>query len=170
MKNLVLTTTLMLATIGLVSAQQKKAPASPPAETTATIAGKPVAIKYSSPSVKSRKIFGGLVPFGQVWRAGANAATTLTTEADLTIGKLAVPKGTYTLYVMPTSDKEFELIVNKQTGQWGTEYSQGNDLGRVKMNVKAAPALIEAYKMTLTDKSLTLEWENTIASVPVKGK
>lgn len=169
MKHLLLTTTLILATVGFASAQQKKAPASPPAEATATIGGKAVAIKYSSPSVKGRKIFGGLVPFGQVWRAGANAATSLHTEADLMIGSLSVPKGDYTLYVLP-SEKEWTLIVNKKTGQWGTEYSEANDLGRAKMTLKAAPALVESFKISLTDKALTMEWENTVATIPVKGK
>ncbi len=168
-KQLVLTSTLILATLSLASAQQKKAPASPPAEATATIAGKAVSIKYSSPSVKGRKIFGGLVPFGQVWRAGANAATSLHTEADLTIGSLSVPKGDYTLYVLP-SEKEWTLIVNKQTGQWGTQYSEANDLGRVKMTVKPTASLVESFKISLTDKALSMEWENTSASVAVKGK
>jgi hypothetical protein len=169
MKTLLLTTSFMLATLTLATAQQKKAPASPPAETAATIGGKAVSIKYNSPFVKGRKIFGGLVPYGQVWRAGANAATSMHTEAELTIGNLSVPKGDYTLYVLP-AEKEWTLIVNKQTGQWGTEYSQANDLGRVKMSVKPSASLIESFKITLTDKALTMEWENTVASIPVKGK
>ncbi|MFN7545816.1 MAG: DUF2911 domain-containing protein [Acidobacteriota bacterium] len=169
MKTILLTTTVLLGTFALASAQQKKAPASPPAETAATIGGKAVSIKYNSPFVKGRKIFGGLVPYGQVWRAGANAATSLHTEAELTIGKLSVPKGDYTLFVLP-EEKEWTLIVNKQTGQWGTEYSQANDLGRVKMTVKPSNGLIESFQITLTDKALTMQWENTVASVPVKGK
>ncbi len=169
MKHLLLATTLILATVGFATAQQKKTPLSPPAEATATIGGKAVSIKYGAPNVRNRKIFGGLVPFGEVWRAGANAATSLHTETDLMIGTLSVPKGDYTLYVLPTAT-EWTLIVNKQTGQWGTEYSQSNDLGRAKMTLKAAPALVESYKMTLTATSLQLEWENTIATIPVKAK
>jgi hypothetical protein len=169
MKHLILATTMMLALVGFASAQQKKAPASPPAETSTTIAGKAVSIKYNSPSVKGRKIFGGLVPYGQVWRAGANAATSLHTDADLTIGNLAVPKGDYTLYVIPT-EKEWTLVVNKQTGQWGTEYSQGQDLGRVAMKIKATPALVESFKITLSGNALSMEWENTSATVALKGK
>ena len=169
MKQLLLATTLILATVGFATAQQKKTPLSPPAEATATIGGKAVSIKYGAPTVRNRKIFGGLVPFGEVWRAGANSATSLHTETDLMIGTLSVPKGDYTLYVLPTAT-EWMLIVNKQTGQWGTEYSQSNDLGRVKMTLKAAPALVEAYKITLTATALQLEWENTIATIPVKAK
>ena len=169
MKHILLTTTLILATVGFATAQQKKTPLSPPSEATATFGGKAVTIKYNSPSVKTRKIFGGLVPYGEVWRAGANAATLLHTETDLMIGTLSVPKGDYTLYVLPTAT-EWTLIVNKQTGQWGTEYSQSNDLGRAKMTVKAAPALVESYKMSLTAAALQIEWENTIATIPVKAK
>ena len=142
-------------------------------ETSVTVGGSAVSIKYSAPSVKGRKIFGGLVPYGQAWRAGANSATALHTDADLTIGNLAVPKGDYTLYVWPTAEG-MQLIVNKQTGQWGTEYSEGKDLGRVKMNVAKAAAPIELYKMTLSGSGkkgqLQLEWEETILTVPVSVK
>jgi len=169
MKHFLLTTTLILATVGLAAAQQKKAPASPPAETSANFGGKAVTIKYASPSVKGRKIVGGLLPFGEVWRAGANSATALHAETDLQIGTLAVPKGDYTIYVIPTAT-EWTLIINKQTGQWGTEYSQSNDLGRAKMTVKAAPALVESFKISLSASALTMEWENTIATIPVKAK
>ncbi len=158
----------------LMMAQQKKAPASPPAETSVAIDGKTISVKYSAPSMKGRKIFGGLVPYGQVWRAGANSATALHTEADLMIGTLTVPAGDYTLYVWP-AEKELTLIVNKQTGQWGTEYSEGRDLGRVKMTMSKAPAPVEVYKMTLSPTggkkaTLKLEWEETVASVPVTVK
>jgi hypothetical protein len=169
MNHLLLATTLVFSTLTLASAQQKKAPASPPAEASTMIAGKTVSIKYNSPSVKGRKIFGGLVPFGQVWRAGANAATSLHTETDLTIGNLSVPKGDYTLYVLP-AEKEWTLIVNKQTGQWGTEYSQANDLGRVKMTVKPTGTLVESFKITLTEKVLSMDWENSSATVSLKAK
>ncbi len=169
MKHFLLTTTLILATVGLAAAQQKKAPASPPAEAAASFGGKAVTIKYASPSVKGRKIFGGLVTFGEVWRAGANSATALHTETDLQIGTLSVPKGDYTIYVIPTAT-EWTLILNKQTGQWGTEYSQSNDLGRAKMTVKATPALVESFKISLSASALTMEWENTVATIPVKAK
>lgn len=135
--------------------------------------GKAISIKYASPSMRGRKIFGELVPFGQVWRAGANSATAFHTDADLMIGTLSVPKGDYTLYAIP-AEKEWTLVVNKQTGQWGTVYSEGQDLGRTKMAVKAAPAAIESFKITLSGSgkagTLQMEWENTIATVAVKTK
>ena len=169
MKHFLLTTTLILATVGLAAAQQKKTTLSPPAEAAAAFGGKAVTIKYSSPTVRTRKIFGGLLPFGEVWRAGANNATALHTETDLQIGTLTVPKGDYTIYAIPTAT-EWTLIINKQTGQWGTEYSQSNDLGRAKMTVKAAPALVESFKISLSASALTMEWENTIATVAIKAK
>ena len=156
-----------------VFAQAKRAPASPPMETSVTLDGKEVSIKYSAPSMNGRKIFGGLVPYGQVWRAGANSATALHTEADLMIGNLSVPRGDYTIYVWPTADA-WQLVINKQTGQWGTEYSEGQDLGRVKMTLSKAPAPVEVYKMTLSGSGkkgkLMLEWEETVGTVPVSVK
>ncbi|MBM3782940.1 MAG: DUF2911 domain-containing protein [Acidobacteria bacterium] len=164
--------TISLAAIALTLVAQeakKKAPLSPAAETSAMIGGKAVSIKYASPSMRGRKIFGGLVPYGQVWRAGANSATALHTEANLTIGDLKVPAGDYTIYVWP-EEKEWQLVINKQTGQWGTVYNASNDLGRTKMKLEKASAPIESYKMTLSAASLRLEWENTIATVPVRAQ
>ena len=124
--------------------------------------------------MRGRQIFGGLEAYGKVWRAGANSATTLKTEADLNINGLAVPKGEYTLYVLLDKD-QWQLIVNKQTGQWGTEYSEGQDLGRVKMTMSKPQAPIETFKITLASDGankgkLTMEWENTVASVPFTAK
>jgi len=144
-----------------------KKPLSPPAKAETTIAGKKVSIDYSAPSVRGRKIFGGLVPYGQVWRTGANAATTLTTETDLVIGGTKVPAGTYTLYTVP-AEKGWKLIVNKQTGQWGTEYSQGQDLARIDMNTSRLSAPVETFKVSLDNGKLALEWENTRAEVELK--
>lgn len=150
--------------------QKKKARPSPPAETSVEVNGKKIAIKYSAPSMRGRKIFGDLVPFGQVWRAGANEATAFHTDAALSIGNLSVPPGDYTLYVLPTANS-WELIVNKQTGQWGTVYNAGNDLGRVKMALSKASAPVETYKMTLSKDGpgakLQLEWENTVATISI---
>ncbi len=165
---------LLLVGLVICSAQGKKAPASPPAETSVTIGGQQIAIKYAAPSMRGRKIFGGLEPYGKVWRAGANAATALHTDADLKIGKLNVPKGDYTLFVWLDPD-QWQLIVNKQTGQWGLDYDQSQDLGRVPMKMSKPPAPIETYRMTLAKESsdtglLKLEWESTIASVMFTAK
>src|ERR1035437_684184 len=127
--NRALSGVLALAVVaGLASAQdapKKNAPKAPPAspamETSVTLGGKSITIKYSAPSVKGRKIFGGtdaLQPDNTVWRAGANNATALHTDGDITIGNLNVPAGDYTLYVF-LDPKGWQLAVSKQTGQWG---------------------------------------------------
>src|SRR5262249_51161526 len=135
--------------------------------------GKKIAIAYSRPSMKGRKIVGGLVPFGQVWRTGANEATSLVTETDLTIGGAAVPKGSYTLYSLPT-EGGWKLIINKQTGQWGTEYNQGQDLARVNMKVEKLSSPVEMFTINLKPSGagavLSLEWETTKASVDIVAK
>ena len=153
---------------------------SPAATATATINGKSLAVRYAAPSVRGRQIFGagGLVskdPTYPVWRAGANAATMFTTDADLVIGGLAVPKGTYTLYAGVQNPNAWDLIINKQTGQWGLSYDPKQDLGRVKMTMGKPPALVETLKYTIADKGkgqgeLRLEWENHVATVPITVK
>ena len=145
---------------------------SPPAHTSIAIAGRHITIKYGSPSMRKRKIFGDLVPYDKVWRAGANDATALQSDADLQIGDLNIPKGSYTLFVWPT-ETQWLLIVNKQTGQSGLEYHQDKDLGRVPMTLSKSPKTLEHYKMTLTKTGtdagqLELSWENTVATVTFK--
>jgi hypothetical protein len=146
---------------------------SPPAKAMLTFAdGKTVTLDYSRPSMRSRKIFGGLVPYDQVWRTGANAATSLKTDVDLNIGGTKVPAGSYTIYTLPEMSS-WQLIINKQTGQWGTDYSQNQDLARIPMKVMQRSAGLELFTISF-DKTgsdsavLKLEWENTIASVDVK--
>src|SRR2546427_8151068 len=90
---------------------------SPTAETSMKLGGHSITIEYNAPSARGRKVEGGLIPFGAVWRLGADSATTLTTDADLIIGDLRVPKGVYTLYLLAGAGG-WKLIVNKQTGQW----------------------------------------------------
>jgi hypothetical protein len=151
-------------------------PQSPPAKTSVTIAGKSITINYFAPSVRGRQIFGegGLISKDgtwPVWRTGADNATALHTEADLDINGLAVPKGDYTIYTLVNPSMPWQLIINKQTKQWGTEYSPAMDLGRVPMTMTKPPAPVETFKITLSaagvDKGkLQLEWENVVASVP----
>src|SRR5436190_4976484 len=123
---------LMAATASLASAQ------SPAAAATGIINGKTIAVRYSAPSVRGRQIFGagGLLsrdPTYPAWRAGANAATTFTTETDVVLGTLTVPKGTYTLYAWVQNPDAWDLIISRQTGQWGLSYDAKQDRGRVKM-------------------------------------
>jgi len=149
---------------------------SPKAETSTTISGKKITIKYSAPSVRGRQVFGdgGVISKDEtypVWRAGANSATTLITEGDLDIGGLKVPKGTYTLFVL-LGQPQWKLIVNKQTGQWGLSYDQSQDLGRVNMTMSKPAAPVETFKIMLDGTGgnkgkLTLEWADVVGSVPV---
>ncbi len=165
---------LAIAVCAVGVAQEKKL-LSPPGEASVKFDdGKTVTIQYSRPSMRSRKIFGGLVPYDQVWRTGANSATSLKTDADLTIGGAHVPAGSYTLYTLPGMNS-WKLIINKQTGQWGTEYSQGQDLARVDMKVSQKNAGMETFTISLDKTSansavLKLDWENTIASVEAQEK
>lgn len=172
MKKLLISTALLLGALNLTFAQQ-----SPPTTETATIGGKSITIKYAAPSVRGRegKLFGkdGRIaqdPGYPVWRAGANAATLLTTDGTLQIGSLTVPAGSYTLFVNIADPNNWELIVNKQTGQWGLRYDKSHDLGSVKMTMSKPAAMVEKLKYTLagtggSNGKLTLEWENHSASV-----
>src|ERR1700757_2952169 len=148
MKSTLIFVTAVTVVASLAQAQ------SPPAQTSVAIDGKSITIRYSAPSVRGRKIFGpgGLLsqdPTYPAWRAGANSATTFHTDSVLDIGGLSVPKGDYTLYVWVADPDNWQLILSKQTGQWGLEYNAKMDLGRVRMTMSRPPAPIEVYKMTL---------------------
>jgi hypothetical protein len=161
----------------LISALALNAQVSPATTESATVGGKTISIKYGAPSVRGRQIFGdggklSTDPTYPAWRAGADPATSFHTDADLMIGALSVPKGDYTLYVWVKDPSAWELIVNKQTGQWGTVYDASKDLGRVKMNMSVPPAPIERLKYTFSGLGtgagkLEIAWEKHVASVPV---
>lgn len=165
----------LLAAAGTVFSQTK-APASPSETATGTVGGKTVTITYSSPRVKGReghvytsdgliaKAGGSQYP---IWRAGANAATTLKADSDLMIGDLHVPAGTYTLFVDISDPDNWTLIVNKQTGEWGLRHDAAQDLGKVKMQMSKPASMVEELKYTLTGSKLTLAWENKEASVSI---
>jgi len=151
------------------------AQSSPPETASINVGGKTISISYGAPSVRGRKIFGpgGLLsgdPTYPAWRAGANSATSFHTAANLQIGSLNVPKGDYTLYCWIKDPEAWDLIISKETGQWGLEYNASQDLGRVKMTMSKPPSVIEMLNYSLTDQGagkvkLELEWERHIASV-----
>jgi hypothetical protein len=156
---------------GMGSMDSKKPLPSPPADATVMLNGKKVAIHYNAPSMRGRKIFGGLVPYGQVWRTGANPATMFTTAVNLKIGDTMVPAGTYTLYSLP-SEGTWKLIINKQTGQWGTEYDQSKDLARIDMQKKTLSSPQEKMSISFEHTSgasteLHVKWDTTDVYVPV---
>jgi hypothetical protein len=157
--------------LGLLLATACAAQLSPRMTASVTIDGKKITVGYGAPSMRGRKVIGSLVPYGEVWCAGANDATSLDTEADLDINGMRVPKGSYTLWTLPNAN-EWLLIVNKETGQWHTEYRARNDFGRVKMNLRTLPAPVERLKFEIMSPggnkgTLSLAWETTEASVPI---
>jgi len=158
---------LLLVGICSFATLSQQPPASPRKTVEATVGGKKVSLDYGAPSARGRQIFGALVPYDKVWRFGANKATHLKTEGDLMIGSLAVPAGTYTLYAWPTNGG-MKLIVNKQTGQWGTVYDAAQDLGRVEMAVSKPSAPVEQMSLSIEGGMLTFQWENVKATAPVK--
>ena len=170
-------------TLPLVAQQTppRRPPASPPEVATGTIGGQQITISYNSPRVKGREgqIFGpgGLIQKTHkeypVWRAGANSATTLTTQGDLKIGDISVPKGTYTLFVDISNPDQWTLIVSKKTGEWGLAYDASADLGRTKMQMSKPPQMVEDLTWSINGSgnsgTITLAWEDHSASVPVQA-
>jgi hypothetical protein len=157
--------TLILA--GTAAAQRFT---SPPAKASVKIAGKQITVDYYAPSMHGRKIMGSLVPWGKVWCPGANVATGLTTEAPLQMGTLKLPKGTWSIWAIP-NEKEWTLVVNKQSGQHHLDYDSAEDFGRTKMNVKMLAAAVETFRIELSSNggnngTLAIIWENTEASIP----
>ena len=148
--------------------------ASPPATAEVSLSGKQVVIHYNSPRLKGRTIGTTIVPYGQIWRTGADAATTLITPTNLKIGTLSVPAGTYTIYILPSAS-QWLLIVNKQTGQWGTKYSEAQDLGRTPMTSKTLPASQENMSISFENTKggsteLHVKWGTTDQFVTVKAQ
>jgi hypothetical protein len=167
--------TLAFACVTVLAQQDKASRPSPPAKAECKLAnGKTVAVDYSSPRAKGRKIFGGLVPYGQVWRAGANEATTFVTTGDINVGGKTVPAGKYTIFAVPGEDK-WTLVISKKTGEWGTAYpGPENDLARIDMKVSKTSGPVEnftiAFDQTGSGCTMRMEWENTQASVDITPK
>ena len=157
-----------------VAFAQEKAPASPPASATAKIGSTDVTIKYSSPAVKGRKIWGDLVPYGQVWRTGANEATTITFSNDVTVEGQKLAAGTYALFTVP-SDTEWTIVFNKTAKQWGAfKYDQAQDALRVKVKPTSTKSTNERMKIDVQPKGknagvVTIMWENLAVPFTVKA-
>ncbi|MEQ1690934.1 MAG: DUF2911 domain-containing protein [Gemmatimonas sp.] len=148
----------------------RQAPASPRDSLKVTIAGADIAVNYGRPSKRGREIFGGLndMKWGMVWRMGANEATAFTTSKALQFGAHTVPAGKYTLFAKLDQAGKWELIVNKQTGQWGTAYDAAQDLVRIPMTVTALPTVVEQMALTVKASGkggeLAMEWDKTRAT------
>lgn len=163
---------LAIGMMALLGSAQMGGKASPAAKAMCDLGGgKNITIDYSSPRAKGRKIFGGLVPYDQVWRAGADEATTFVPTADVMVGGTHVPAGKYTIFAIPSKDK-WTLIINKKTGEWGIPYKyESDELARVDMKVSATSAPVEnftiAFDKAASGCTLRMEWENTKATVDI---
>ncbi|HTA42597.1 MAG TPA: DUF2911 domain-containing protein [Bryobacteraceae bacterium] len=162
--------TLFAAAILLAGTAAAQRFTSPPANASVTIAGKKITVDYYAPSLHGRKMLGNFVPYGRVWCPGANVATGLTTPVDLQFGTLKLPKGTWSIWAIP-GEKEWTLIVNKQSGQHHLDYDPAEDFGRMKMNVKTLASPVETLRFELNSNGgnkgmLALTWETTEVSVP----
>jgi len=169
-------TSLLALVVAFASVAFAQAPkASPAASAECKLAdGKTVHTGYSSPRMKGRKIYGGLVPYGEVWRTGANEATTFVTTADLTIGGKDIPAGNYTIFTIPNADK-WTLIINKKTGEWGIPYKyEADDLARVDMQVSKTASPVENFTISFHEMGsgchMYLDWENTRATIELTEK
>ncbi|MBT9392637.1 DUF2911 domain-containing protein [Hymenobacter sp. NST-14] len=165
---------LLLLVLAVLSAapgfaqDQKAPPASPAATATGKIGKATVTVAYSSPSVKGRPVWGQLVPYNEVWRAGANEATTFTTDQPLQVEGKTLPAGTYSLFAIPT-EKEWTVIFNKTAKQWGAyKYDAKQDALRVSVTPKKAAAPTEKLLYDVTPKGLVLRWENLEIPVAIK--
>ncbi len=184
---LVVAATLVASTPAMAQAAKKKARQrlSPHETITATIDGDELKLVYGRPyTVKPgtsevRKIWGGLVPYGQVWRTGADEATLLTTEKPIEIGGYSLPAGTYSLFTVPAEDGTAKLIINKKTGQWGVPYDEAkekdNELARVDLKKTELDKDVNQFTMAIEPRAggggeLKMMWEKTQYSVPFTVK
>lgn len=121
-----------------------------------------LAIDYGRPLLRGRTLLGDVIPYDRVWRTGANEATQFKTSTAITLGSLKVPAGTYTLFTLPHTDG-VDLIVNKDTGEWGTEYDKPADLGMVRMTSEVATTPVEEFTISVVPVDprhgkLVIEW------------
>jgi hypothetical protein len=166
---------IFLAAIASSAIANEAQLASPTAKAACKFAdGKTITVNYSSPRMRGRKIFGDLVPFGEVWRAGADDATTFVPNVDVIVGGKSVPAGRYTLFTLPTPAK-WTLIISKKIGEWGIPYpGEQYDFARMDMKVAKLPSLLENFTISFdqsgTSCTMRLDWETTRASIDITEK
>jgi hypothetical protein len=155
--------TLSIATLALAQNPRGKAETS--------LSGKKVSVEYGQPSLKGRDML-SQAPVGTVWRTGADKSTTFTTEADLVVGSASVPKGSYSLFTKRTGDKTWTLVLNKQTGQWGTEHDASQDLASVPLTWEQKDSGPELFTIELASSgasgTLRLLWGKHVLSAPLE--
>ena len=139
---------------------------SPPAVAEGKVDGVNIKIDYSSPAVKGRTVWGELVPYGKVWRTGANEATTIETDGDIRIEGMPLPKGRYAIFSVP-NEKSWEIRFNSEADQWGAyRYDESKDVLRVDVAPQAASEFAERLKFDVGKGMIVITWENV--SVPIK--
>jgi Protein of unknown function (DUF2911) len=177
LKSIIVLAVAVIAFAWPASAQQKRV--SPHETVSAVISGNRVTITYGRPftikpgTTEARKIWGGLVPFGEVWRTGADEATVLITQKPLMIGETEIPAGAYTLWTLPAADGSAKLIINKQIGQWGVgpgSYDESQDLARVDLKKDALDKSVDQFTMAVGKNPdggglIKMSWENLQYSV-----
>lgn len=166
---------LMLSVLFAAAQQDKSKRPSPPAQAECKFPdGNTIHVDYSSPRVKGRKIFGGLVPYGQVWRLGANEATTFITSTDVMVGDKTVPRASYTLFAIPDPG-QWTLIISKKVGEWGIPYpGESYDFTRTKMSVSKLSKPVEDFTIAFDQLggkcTMHADWAETRASVDITEK
>ena len=159
---------LALATAFSASLAQQK-PASPPATATGKIGAANVKIVYSQPSARGRKVMGGLVPYGEVWRTGANECTTIEFDKPVKIEGKDLAAGKYALFTIP-GENEWTVIINKDVKQWGAfKYKQEDDVLRVPVKPSKTTAPVETFNIAVGKDDVQLKWENTAVAFKIKG-
>jgi DUF2911 family protein len=175
LRTMVLIIPALVLTASPLLAQEKKPRVSPHESVSATVGDAKITIVCGRPytknpkSAEKRKIWGGLVPYGKVWRLGADEATLLTIDKDISIGGTAIAAGTYSLYLWP-EEGGAKLIVNKQTGQWGTKYDEKQDLVRIDLKKQALDKPVDQFTIAVDNGMVKLMWENTEYLVGIAGK
>ncbi len=172
-RGLILTLVGILMTSLIWAQGDKSKRPSPPATAAGKVAGATITVNYSSPAVKGRKIWGDLVPYDKVWRAGANEATIFETTKDIKVEGKSLPAGKYSLYAIP-GENQWVFIFNSKTGQWGikmdgsTTEEPANDVIRVTVKPVKSAAFNERMKYVVDKSGVALEWENLKVPVSIK--
>lgn len=159
---------IALSFISLLASSQDKAKPSPATTATGKVGGANITINYGAPSVKGRSIWGSLVPYGKVWRSGANDATIFETDADIKIEGQPLAKGKYSLFTIPEAG-EWTIIINKNSKQWGAfSYKQEDDVLRVKVKSSKSASFNELLNYQVADNKVHIRWENLEVSFKIQ--
>ena len=158
-----------MAALATAWADRPLGPLSPADSVSGMVGTASIRVNYARPAARGRSIFGGVVPWNAVWRTGANEATVIETSADLVIGGTAVPAGKYSLWTIPAPGA-WTLIINRNTGQWGTDYDAQYDLVKIPMRVSALTTPVERLTIAVEGGNLAVSWDRTKASVALAQK